>query len=145
MPLRTGTTLTRRTSRAMRHAALGAVAALTLAACASGAPRWTFLAPSPTDHPTLTAAPVAEATPREHLDIKGFAFVPGTIEVAVGTTIEWINSDLVAHTVTSDAGLFDSGVMQNQQTFAWTFDAAGTFDYHCTIHPTMVATVVVRA
>ena len=69
--------------------------------------------------------------------------MPDTIEVAVGTTLQWTNSDLVAHTVTSDAGLFDSGVIQNQQTFAWTFDAAGTYDYHCTIYPTMIATVCV--
>ena len=145
MPTGTDPSITRRAHQALRIAALAAVTALTLAACASGRTRFPDLAASPVDRsPVPIATPAAQATPGELVAIKGFAFLPATIEVTVGTTVQWTNGDLVAHTVTSDSPLFDSGNLQNKQTFAWTFDTAGTYAYHCTIHPNMVATITVR-
>jgi plastocyanin len=78
------------------------------------------------------------------VQIRNFAFSPATITVSVGTTITWKNYDNVAHTVTSDEGLFDSGNISQNATFTQTFDSAGTYDYHCTPHPTMMASVVVN-
>ncbi len=77
--------------------------------------------------------------------INGFAFMPATITVPVGTRVVWTNQQSqVSHTVTSDtAGIFDSGVFQTGATFAFTFNQAGTFAYHCNIHPNMHGTVVV--
>ena len=74
--------------------------------------------------------------------IQNFAFSPSTITVTAGTTITWKNFDDVAHTVTSDDGLFDSGSISTNGTFSHTFNSAGTFDYHCTPHPAMTASVV---
>ena len=42
-------------------------------------------------------------------NIKDFAFDPGTIEVAVGTTVTWTNNDTVPHTVSQSGGGFESG------------------------------------
>jgi len=75
--------------------------------------------------------------------IKGFAFSPATLTVKVGTTVKWTNKDSVAHTVTSDTGLFDSGDLAAGDTFSFTFNQAGTFAYHCTMHPSMTATIIV--
>ena len=76
--------------------------------------------------------------------IQDFAFSPSTITVTAGTTITWKNIDNVVHTVTSDEGLFDSGNLGQNATFTHTFNSAGTFDYHCTPHPAMTASVVVN-
>jgi plastocyanin len=76
--------------------------------------------------------------------IQDMAFNPSTITVAAGTTIKWTNKDIVAHTVTSDAGLFESGSIATGGVFSFTFPAVGTFTYHCTPHPTMNASVVVN-
>lgn len=81
------------------------------------------------------------------------AFSPRTATVPVGTTLKWTNNDSVIHTVTSGTsdgskgtsdGTFDSGNLESGDTFEHTFDTAGTFDYFCTPHPWMRATVVVE-
>jgi nitrite reductase (NO-forming) len=64
--------------------------------------------------------------------------------VALGTTVTWTNDDpSMPHTVTVD-GLFDSGVLQTGQTFSYTFDTPGEFEYYCTLHPWMRAKVMVE-
>lgn len=78
--------------------------------------------------------------------IENFAFSPQTLHIAPGTTVIWTNKDSVAHTVTSDANAWtDSGSIATSATFSHTFTAAGTFTYHCAIHPSMTATIVVAA
>lgn len=75
--------------------------------------------------------------------IENMAFNPSSITVTKGTAITWINKDAINHTVTSDAGLFDSGSLRTNDTFSYTFMTAGTFTYHCKVHPSMVASVSV--
>jgi plastocyanin len=76
--------------------------------------------------------------------IQGMAFDPSTITITTGTTITWTNNDAIGHSVTSDTGIFDSGIINASGTFSYTFDTAGTFTYHCKVHPTMTASVVVK-
>ena len=76
--------------------------------------------------------------------IQGMAFNPASITVTAGTTITWTNKDAIAHTVTSDSNAFDSGSVKSGGTFSFTFSTAGTYSYHCTIHPSMVASVTVN-
>jgi plastocyanin len=71
------------------------------------------------------------------------AFNPSTINVKVGSTITWTNKDNMAHTVTADDNSFNSGSMNQGDTFKYTFNAAGTFKYHCVYHSNMLASVVV--
>lgn len=80
-------------------------------------------------------------------------YYPPRIAVPIGTTVAWFNNDPEQpHTVTSglvgaaDSGaLFNSGVMPalNGVPFQYTFDKAGTFPYHCIIHPFRVGIVTV--
>jgi len=78
------------------------------------------------------------------ISIANFAFNPNTITIRQGETVTWVNNDTVAHTVTSDTGLFDSGSIQPGRTYSYTFPNTGTFNYHCTIHPNMAhASVIV--
>jgi plastocyanin len=76
--------------------------------------------------------------------IQGMAFNPGTITVTANTTITWTNKDGISHTVTSNTGIFDSGTINANETYSHMFATAGTYPYHCTVHPTMTATVIVN-
>ncbi len=78
--------------------------------------------------------------------IEGTAFKPASINIAVGDTVNWTNLDGGAHTVTSNAGVWESGTVRGSGgTFSRTFDTAGTFEYFCQLHSWMLGTVVVRA
>jgi plastocyanin len=81
----------------------------------------------------------------ETVTIQGFAFHPATVTVNVGDTVTWTNSDGVAHTATANNGSFDTEAISPGSSKSVTFNAAGTFGYHCEIHPSMHGTVVVRA
>ena len=76
--------------------------------------------------------------------IQGMAFVPSSITVSAGTTITWTNKDGMTHTVTSDAALFDSGNIGSGKAYSHNFATAGTYKYHCSIHPTMLGKVIVN-
>ena len=77
-------------------------------------------------------------------------YFPSEITIDVGYTIEWVNYDPEAHTVTSktlDGGPsdeFDSGLFSYGKKFSHTFDKPGKFDYFCTIHPWMNGIVIVE-
>jgi plastocyanin len=76
--------------------------------------------------------------------IQNFAFMPKSLTVRVGTIVTWTNQDSTSHTVTSDSGSeLNSAHIAPGQTYSHTFAQAGTFLYHCAIHPSMTATVVV--
>lgn len=66
------------------------------------------------------------------------------LTVPVGTTVEWVNNDDQAHTVTDVGGLFDSGTMGAGDRFSFTYDTPGTYEYFCIPHPWMRAMVVVE-
>jgi plastocyanin len=90
------------------------------------------------------ARPATHTHATVHITIQNFAFSPQTITVAPGTTVVWTNKDSVDHTVTSDTGAWpDSGNLATGQTFSHTFAKAGTYPYHCAIHPSMTAKVTV--
>lgn len=78
------------------------------------------------------------------IDIAGSAFNPRNLSIKVGTKVTWTNKDGVAHTVTSDDGGFtSSGNLGNGATYEYTFNAVGTYPYHCAIHPSMTGTITV--
>ncbi len=89
-----------------------------------------------------TAAPAAPASGNA-VNIDNFAFAPATLTVHAGSTVTWTNRDEEPHTVVANDGSFHSPGMGSQATFSYTFAKAGTFDYVCSIHPFMHATVVV--
>lgn len=77
------------------------------------------------------------------VDISGFAFSPREQTVAVGDTVTWANADAQGHTATADDGAFDTGTIGRNTSKSVTLTTAGTFAYHCRIHPAMTATLVV--
>jgi amicyanin len=81
-----------------------------------------------------------------HVTIRNFAFEPAKMTIPAGKTVEWTNEDAVPHTATatSPAKAFDSGNLNQGQSFSFTFAKAGTYDYYCIYHPYMKGTIVVE-
>jgi plastocyanin len=96
----------------------------------------------PADAPVSTAAPAAPVA-GDAVNIDNFAFAPATLTIHAGGTVTWTNKDEEPHTVVANDGSFHSPGMGSQATFSYTFPKPGTFDYVCSIHPFMHATVVV--
>lgn len=75
-----------------------------------------------------------------------YAFQPATLTISKGTKVTWTNTSEAPHTVTSDTNAFNTpSSLQQNQTFSMTFTTAGTFAYHCSIHPYMKATITVTS
>ena len=92
---------------------------------------------------SLTSA--AESQPAGvAVNIDNFSFSSKTLTVPAGTTITWTNKDDVPHNVVSVDKLFASPVLDTDEKFSYTFTKPGAYSYYCSIHPKMVAKVVVQ-
>jgi len=78
-------------------------------------------------------------------------FIPSMVTIDIGGEVIWENNDTAAHTITSGtavegpSGVFDSSLVMAGSSFSHTFDAAGTFDYFCMVHPWMAGAVMVSS
>lgn len=99
----------------------------------------------PSAAPSVVPSSVApSAATGSSVSIANFSFQPPTITIPVGTAVTWTNNDSAGHTVTADDGSFKSDKLGSGATFSQTFATAGTFAYHCSIHPSMTGTVTVH-
>jgi plastocyanin len=90
------------------------------------------------------AAPVTAAP--NTVTISNFAFAPAALTVKTGTTITWINQDGVNHSIIADqpsSSAPSSPLFGKSATYTFTFKKAGTYAYHCGVHPEMQATITV--
>jgi plastocyanin len=71
------------------------------------------------------------------------AYGPASLEVAAGTTVNWTNDDPIIHTVTARDGSFNSGVLQPGDEYSFVFEASGTYEYFCAVHPGQGGSIVV--
>lgn len=76
--------------------------------------------------------------------IDTFAFAPRDLTVAPGTTVTWVNKDETPHTIVTDDEAIRSGALDTGDQFSFRFDSTGTYAYHCSLHPHMTGTVIVR-
>jgi plastocyanin len=79
--------------------------------------------------------------------IRNFAFRPDSLSVPVGATVTWVNCDdagLEPHNTTSTTAVWTSPNLSSGDAYSHTFAAGGTFLYSCTIHPSMIAKIVVQ-
>ncbi len=73
-------------------------------------------------------------------------FSPKNLNIAPGDTVNWVNNGSNPHSATSNTDIWDSGILNHGQSFSWTFNDAGSFPYHCTVHGLMMSgTIVVGA
>ena len=80
------------------------------------------------------------------VEIRGMAFHPAALTVAVGDTVVWINHDIVPHTSTASgrAKAWDTGQLTQGQSGRFVVQRVGRIRYSCTYHPTMHGTLIVR-
>ena len=77
-------------------------------------------------------------------------FIPNPVTVEVGTIVTWENNDTAAHTATAGtaadgpSGGWDSSLIMMGQSYSYTADTAGSFDYFCMVHPWMEGTLIVE-
>ncbi|MGZ8437179.1 MAG: cupredoxin domain-containing protein [Candidatus Limnocylindrales bacterium] len=137
--------------RALAGLAVGAV--LLLAACSSsGATTAPSVAAPSAAASTAASSPAAgggaactqNATAGAvAVSIKGFAFNPADIQAKVGDTITFTNNDTAPHSATLDDGSCSTGTISPGSADGLTFTAAGTYPFHCKIHPSMKGTITV--
>ena len=88
--------------------------------------------------------PAAPDAAGSTIAIRNFMFEPMSLVVAAGTKVTWKNFDGEPHTIHSIDDAFRSGALDQNDTFSFKFDKPGTYRYACSIHPQMIATIVVK-
>src|SRR3954447_22200907 len=124
-----------------RLAACGMVAALAFAACSSDKD-------SSSDATTTTTAAgqsSASGSSGATTNTVVFAFQPQEVAVKVTQPVTWMTTDGTEHNIVDDGGAFKDGPVKTGTAFSHPYPTAGTFKFHCSIHPSMTGTVTVTA
>jgi plastocyanin len=103
---------------------------LAAAAAAALVPLGTTAVTNPVD-----AAPAKAGSAT--VTVANMTFSPFSVTVGLGSSVTWSFADSVAHTTTSDQGFWNSGVKPSGTSYTRVFGSAGSFAYHCNIHPEM--------
>lgn len=91
-----------------------------------------------------TTEPTEENAPSSSVTIKNFAFSPNALTVKKGTTVTWTNQDSAEHNAFSDQDGGPKGnLLKKGESYSFTFNKVGTFNYICQPHPHMKGTVTV--
>lgn len=77
--------------------------------------------------------------------VQNFAFNPSTLNVKTGSTVTWKNNDSATHQIVSNpnGNDFKSNLLQNGETYSFTFVKSSIYNYHCGIHPSMKGQIIV--
>jgi plastocyanin len=103
----------------------------------------TNVIPSPSPSPIL---PVSVLISVGAVGMGANAFGVNPLVVVPGTEVIWTNGDTVEHTVTDLSGNFDSGYLEPGDTFSYTYNTPGSFEYEDAIYgsASMRGTVLVQ-
>jgi amicyanin len=100
--------------------------------------------PSPASNSAVTAPSSTTNQTANAVTIQNFAFSPASLTIKKGESVTWTNEDSVPHQIVSDSGAFQGNTINKGQTYSFTFNTAGQFPYHCSIHPSMKGIVIVQ-
>lgn len=100
-----------------------------------------FMQKQPANQPSTTQQPQTKAEANK-ITIQNFAFNPETLTVKQETKVTWTNQDAATHKIKSDT--FNSPDLNQGDKFEFTFNKKGSFDYSCSIHPSMAGKIVVE-
>jgi amicyanin len=78
------------------------------------------------------------------VSIENMLFNPPEITVAPGTTVTWVNKDVIPHTVVDTNKSFRSKILTREDKFSFTFTTAGDYNYLCSVHPNMKRKIVIK-
>jgi plastocyanin len=77
------------------------------------------------------------------IEIRDFDYFPRELTVESGTTITWVNRDTVPHDAADEGGAWGTAMLKQDESDTLTYDTPGVYQYLCTIHPDMKATLTV--
>ena len=87
----------------------------------------------------------ANAVATGEIGIDNFSFAPKMATSAAGKRVTWVNHDDVPHQVVSANRAFPpSKVLDTGERYEHVFERAGSYEYFCSLHPTMTGTIAVR-
>jgi plastocyanin len=113
--------------------------ALLFAGCGGGS------SPSAAANPSRSSSQAASGTSSSVVTISNFKFVPATVTVKQDARVTVTNQDSTAHTLTADDGRsFDTGTLAHGASQTISVSKPRSYPYHCSIHPFMHGTLVVR-
>ncbi len=95
-------------------------------------------APDPDQTPFVSDEDTVELT------IENFVYSPENLTIDAGTTVTWTNADTAIHDATERNRSWNTDLLREGEAGEVTFDEVGTFEYFCSIHPWMVASITVR-
>lgn len=75
--------------------------------------------------------------------IQNYAYSSKVLKIKKGTKVVWTNKDSAAHTVSDVNDVFDSDLMKQNESWDYTFNTPGTYNYYCKPHPNMKASIEV--
>jgi amicyanin len=86
----------------------------------------------------------ALAVTKPQIMVDNFTFAPTPLQVKAGTTVTWVNHDDIPHSIILNSLNVRSHALDTDDSFAYKFDKAGTYNYICGPHPFMHGEVVVE-
>jgi len=129
---------------AVVRATLALVVGIALAACGSGGSGATPTSNAPAPSVGAVACVKTDTAGTVKVDITDFKFNTEPVQAKVGDTITWTNKGAVPHSAALDDGSCPTDTIQPGTSGSLQFTLAGTYPYHCAIHPTqMKGTIVV--
>jgi len=88
----------------------------------------------------------ADAAEASTVQIENYQFLPNTLTIRVGGSVTWVNRDDDVHSIAADdtPPTFKSAGLDTDDKFSFTFTKAGTYAYHCSLHPHMTGRIIVQ-
>lgn len=96
------------------------------------------------NHAKYVPPATQEKTQSVGVKIDNFSFIPKDLIIAGGTKVTWVNRDDIPHNVRSTEDKFKSKALDTGDTYSFTFDTPGTYEYFCSIHPKMTGKIIVQ-
>lgn len=78
------------------------------------------------------------------VSLENLSFQPGVLSISVGDEVTWTNNDSVTHTIVADDSSFQSEQLNSGSSFKNIFSKPGTYQYYCSIHPSMTGKIIVK-
>lgn len=95
--------------------------------------------------PNALIVPSVSISRERDVVIENFSFSPLELKIKKEEAVAWLNKDSAAHTIVSDSGNeLSSATLSKGKTYFHAFNSTGTFAYHCGIHPSMKARIIVE-
>lgn len=98
---------------------------------------------NPASNSVVTETSVSDENLNSYtVNIQEFDFDPAVLKIKQGETVTWLNKDIVTHQINTDQ--FNSNIFATNESFSYTFNNVGNFDYYCDLHPSMKGLIIVE-